>query len=178
VGGVGVTSTVLMTECSGLWRRTLLIGSDGSRDTSTDVAWLQGITAYADTRGFAGRLSQHADVFEWQRLIDIEPPGPFPDAGRMRWEAGELIEVGVHEDYVEHWVRQDGPAAPCWALFAEHAMLLRAGTQFGWADHSGVVLGTIGGPQWAALNPHMNSSQLAANGVRWSIVDSEGDVDL
>ena len=74
------------------------------------MAWLQGITAYVDTRGFAGRLSQHGDVFEWQRLIDIEPPGPFPDAGRMRWEARVLIEVGVHEDYVEHWVRQDGPA--------------------------------------------------------------------
>jgi hypothetical protein len=95
-------TSVLMTECSGLWRRTVLIDSDGSRDTSAGVAWLQGITAYADTRGFAGRLSQHDDVFEWQRLIDIQPPGPFPDAGRMRWEAGELIEVGVHEDYVEH----------------------------------------------------------------------------
>ena len=43
----------------------------------------------SDTRGFAGRLSQHGDVFEWQRHIDIEPPGPFPDAGRMRWEAGD-----------------------------------------------------------------------------------------
>src|SRR5439155_26331522 len=112
LGRVGM-STVLMTECGGLWRRTLLIDSDGSRDVSTDVAWLQGIIAYADTRGFAGRLSQHDDVFEWQRLIDIQPPGPFPDAGRMRWEAGALVEVGVHEDYVEHWVRQEGAAAPC-----------------------------------------------------------------
>ena len=43
--------TVLMAECSGLWRRTLLIDSDGSRDKSTNVAWLQGITAYVDTRG-------------------------------------------------------------------------------------------------------------------------------
>ena len=50
--------TVLMTECSGLWRRTLLIAGDGSRDVSTEVAWLQGITAYVDTRGFAGRLGQ------------------------------------------------------------------------------------------------------------------------
>ena len=113
--------SVLMTECSGLWRRTVLIDSDGSHDTSTGVAWLQGITAYADTRGFAGRLSQHDDVFEWQRLIDIQPPGPFPDAGRMRWEAGVLVEVGVHEDYVEHWVRDDGPAAPCWGAVPARA---------------------------------------------------------
>ena len=64
--------TPLMTECSGLWQRTLLIDSDGTHDTSAGVAWLQGITAYVDTRGFAGRLSQRGDVFEWQRLIDIQ----------------------------------------------------------------------------------------------------------
>ena len=170
--------TVLMTECSGLWRRTVLIDSDGSRDVSTDVAWLQGVTAYADTRGFAGRLSQHDDVFEWQRLIDVQPPGPFPDAGRMRWEAGVLVEVGVHEDYVEHWVRDEGPAAPCWGLFLDSAILLRAGTHFGWADLRGVVLGMVGDPQWTALNPRMNGNDLVANGGRWRIEDSEGEVDL
>ena len=169
---------MLITECRGMWQRTLLIETDGARDTSTDVAWLQGLTAYADTRGFAGRLSQHGDVFEWQRLVDIEPPGPFPDAGRMRWESGALIEEGVHEDYVEHWVRQDGAVAPCWALFAGDAILLRVGPQFGWADRSGVVLGTIGGPQWAALNPYLNGNDLVANGVRWSIEVSEGEVHL
>jgi hypothetical protein len=171
-------TTVLMTECSGLWRRTLLINADGSRDTSTDVAWLQGVTAYVDTRGFAGRLGQRGDVFEWQRLIDIEPPGPFPDAGRMHWEASTLIETGVHEDYVEHWARDGGPAELCWALFATEAILLRAGAQFGWADRSGVALGAIGDPKWAALNAHMNGSDLVANGVRWRIEDSEGEVDL
>jgi hypothetical protein len=167
-----------MTECSGLWRRTLLINADGSRDAGTEVAWLQSITGYVDTRGFAGRLSQRDDVFEWQRLIDTEPPGPFLDAGRMRWEAGVLVEAGVYEDYVEHWVRQGGPASTCWTLFATDAILLRAGAQFGWADQSGVVVGAIGDPQWAALNPHFNGIDLTANGVRWRIEDSEGEVDL
>jgi len=170
--------SVLMTECAGLWRRTLLIDAEGSHDASTGVAWLQGITAYVDTRGFAGRLSQHDDVFEWQRLIDVEPPGPHPDAGRMRWEAGVLIEEGVHEDYTEHWVRQDGAAVPCWGIFAEEAILLRAGALFGWADRSGVVVDTIGGPRWTALNPYLTGSDLTANGVRRRIEDSEGDVDL
>jgi hypothetical protein len=170
--------TVLMTECSGLWRRTLLVNADGSRDAGTDVAWLQGITAYADTRGFAGRLGQRGEVFEWQRLIDVEPPGPFPDTGRMRWEAGVLIEAGVHEDYVEHWVRADGPVEPCWALFMKNAVLLRTGAQFGWADQSGVVLGTIGDSEWTALNAHVDGSELVANGVRWNIEDGEGDVNL
>jgi hypothetical protein len=168
----------LMTECSGLWRRTLLVESDGSQDFGTDVAWLQGITAYVDTRGFAGRLHQHDDVFEWQRLIDIEPPGPFPDAGRMRWEAGVLIETGVHEDYTEHWARDDGPAAPCWAVFARDAVLLRAGDRFGWADPTGVVLGAIGDPQWTALGVEVQGGELVVNGVRRRIEDSEGDAKL
>ena len=170
--------TVLMTECTGLWRRTLLIDTDGARDTGTDVLWLQGITAYVDSRGFAGRLGQRDDVFEWQRLIDVEPPGPFPDAGRMHWEEETLIETGVHEDYVEHWVRDDGPMAPCWAVFATEAILLRVGAQFGWADPSGVTVGAIEDPRWTALNPQLNGSDLVANGVRWCIEDSEGEVKL
>jgi hypothetical protein len=167
-----------MTECAGLWRRTLLIDTDGSHDTGAGVAWLQGITAYVDTRGFAGRLSQHDDVFSWQRLIDIGPPAPFPDAGRMHWDVGVLIEVGVHENYVEHWVRQDGPAAPSWALFAKDAILVAAGEQFGWADRTGVTIGAIGDPQWAALEPHISDGDLVANDVRRCIEDSEGVVNL
>jgi hypothetical protein len=170
--------SVQMADCSGLWRRTLLVDSDGAHDTSAGVAWLQGITAYVDTRGFAGRLSQDDDIFEWQRLIDIEPPGPFPDAGRMRWENDTLIEVGVHEDYAEHWVRQDGQAAPCWALFTTDGILVCAGAHFGWADRSGVVLGVIGDSQWTALDPRMTDGELVVNGVRRRIEDSEGNVNL
>ncbi|WP_200828139.1 hypothetical protein [Mycobacterium sp. 3519A] len=170
--------TVLMADCSGLWRRTLLIDRDGARDTSVGVAWLQGITAYVDTRGFAGRLSQRDDVFEWQRLIDIEPPGPFPDAGRMRWDNSILIEEGVHEPYVEHWVRQDGETAPSWAVFATDAILVCAGDTFGWADHRGVVLGVVGDSGWAAMDPRISDGELVANGVRRHIENSEGDVKL
>jgi hypothetical protein len=169
---------MLMTECSGLWRRTLLIDSDGSHDTSTGVAWLQGITAYVDTRGFAGRLGQHGDVFEWQRLIDIAPPGPYPDAGRMRWDADTLVEVGVHENYVEHWVRDDGPVAACWAVFTSDAILVGVGPRFGWADHTGVVLGAVGDAHWTALDPQIENGELVANGVRRRIEASEGDVNL
>jgi hypothetical protein len=174
---------VLMSECIGFWRRTLLIEADGSRDTGTDVGWLQGITAYIDTRGFAGRLGQHEDVFEWSRLIDIQPPGPFPDAGRMRWETDTLVEVGLHSDYVEHWVRDDGAFSPCWALFVrsgdgDDALLLRVGNLFGWADRTGVMQGVVGGPEWTVLGPCMSGENLEANGVRWKVEQSEGNVDL
>jgi hypothetical protein len=175
-------NAVLMTDCTGLWRRTLLVEADGTRDTSTDVLWLQGCTAYVDSRGFAGRLDQRADIFEWHRRIDTQPPSAFPDAGRMHWEAGTLVEVGVHAHYTEHWVRDDGPTTPCWAVFLrsrqDDALLMRVGGRFGWADRSGVVLGEFSGPEWAALGPRRDGNGVEANGVRWSLDQSEGDVDL
>ncbi len=102
-------SAVLMSSCAGLWRRTLLIEADGSRIAGGDVRWLQGDSVYIDSRGFGGTLGQRGDVFEWQRMVDLEPPGPFPDEGAMHWDGGTLVETGVHADYVEHWVRDDGP---------------------------------------------------------------------
>lgn len=167
-----------MIDCVGLWRRTLFVGADGSRDTGTDVRWLQGTTAYVDSRGFAGRLDQSGDVFEWSRLIEMEPPGPFPDVGRMHWEATTLVEVGVHSDYVEHWVRDDAALTPCWAVFADNAILMRVGDVFGWADLTGVVVGEIGAAEWLTLSPRMAGSELKANGAHWKVKDSEGNVDL
>jgi hypothetical protein len=177
-----MTTPVLITDCTGLWRRTLLVEADGTRDTGTNVVWLQGITAYVDSRGFAGRLNQRGDIFEWSRVIDTQPPSAFPDAGRMHWEAGTLVEVGVHAFYTEHWVRDDGPTTPSWAVFLrfrQHdALLMRVGGLFGWADRSGVMLGSVGGPEWAALNPRLDRGEVEANGVRCSIEGSEGNVDL
>jgi hypothetical protein len=173
---------VLITDCTGLWRRTLLVEADGTCDTGEDVRWLQGSTAYVDSRGFAGRLSQRGDIFEWSRPIDTQPPSAFPDAGRMHWEAGTLVEVGVHADYTEHWVRDDAPTTPCWAVFLrfrqDDALLMRVGGLFGWADRSAAVLGSVGGPEWTTLNPRLDCGEVEANGVRWSVKESEGDVNL
>ncbi len=80
---------VLMVECTGLWRRTLLVEADGSRDTGTEVHWLQGLTAYVDTRGFAGRLDQHGDVFEWSRFIGPRLCGSDFEANGVRWRVEE-----------------------------------------------------------------------------------------
>jgi hypothetical protein len=179
----GRMTDVVMSDCVGLWRRTLLIEADGSRDAGGNIAWLQGITAYVDSRGFAGRLTQRDDVFEWSRQIDVEPPGPHPDAGRMHWEDGTLIEVGVHADYVEHWVRDDAQASASWALFLRSddlgdAILLRAGDMYGWADRSGVRVDSVAAPEFSMLKPVGHTNELEANGVRWSVVEYEGDVDL
>jgi hypothetical protein len=174
---------VALSGCAGLWRRTLLIEEDGSRVTGGDVRWLQGDTAYVDSRGFGGRLHQRDDVFEWHRAFDLEPPGPFPDAGVMHWDGDILVETGVHADYVEHWVRDDGPDSPRWALTlrsddGDEALLLRVGAVFGWASATAVTVGAVGGAEWEALAPNLSDGEVCVNGARWTVVQSEGDVEL
>jgi hypothetical protein len=168
-----------LAECTGLWRRTLLIDATGAHDTGGGVRWLQGITAYVDSRGFAGRLRQRGDVFEWQRAVDLEPPGPFPDAGSMRWDGDVLVETGVHEEYAEHWVRDDGSAGTCGAVFLRapdgaDGLLMRVGDLFGWAGAGSVVIGEVAGPEWAALRIRLSDNHIEANDVRWTIESSEG----
>jgi hypothetical protein len=169
----------VIADCTGLWRRSLLVDADGSRDTGTGVVWLQGVTAYVDSRGFAGRLHQSGNVFEWHRDVDLAPPGSLPDEGRMHWERGTLVETGVHENYVEHWVREEAQAGPCWGLFLTahefgDGLLVYVGESFGWAGGDSVVVGSVGGPQWNALAIEMSENHVQANGVRWTVNRSEG----
>lgn len=174
--------TVLMAECAGLWRRTLLIEADGTRDARPGVLWLQGLTAYVDSRGFAGTLEQDGDVFRWHRAVDTQPPGPFPDAGLMSTQGEILVETGVHEDYVEHWVRDPGPVSPTGALFlvggGAQALLVRAGGLFGWADGVRTVIGARDDADYQKLEITLSGNVIRANGVRWTVQKSEGNVDL
>jgi hypothetical protein len=195
-----------MSECVGLWRRTLLIDTDGSRDTITDVRWLQGITGFVDLRrpadpaawdGFAGRLYQDGDVFEWDRFTGLQPQEQ-PDAGRMHWDGDILVETGVHADYVEHWVLEPAPG-PCWALslggaLGGQALLLRVGPHFGWArstaDGVEITLGSVTDAGWIVadssdrarhgvdLVPALRAGELAVSDGIWTITDSEGEVKV
>jgi hypothetical protein len=174
---------VLRAECSGLWRRTLLIEADGTHVTGGDVCWLQGESAYVDSRGFGGRLEQRGEVFEWHRMMDLEPPSSTPDVGAMHWDGDTLVETGVHADYVEHWARDDGSTSPRWAVMLRSAdegaaLLLRVGAMFGWACATAVTLAAVGGDQWEALAPGLSAGEVRVNGVRWEVVQSEGDVEL
>jgi hypothetical protein len=175
VGAVGV-SVVSASECVGLWRRTLLVEADGSRDTGTDVTWLQGVTAFVDSRGFAGTLSDDGGVFEWHRTVDVEAPGS-PDVGEMRWEENTLVETGVHADYVEHWVRDEGEPTPCWAVFltgprGDPGLLMRVGNRFGFAGAGAVVIGDIGSPEWAGIA--IGEDTVRSDDVLWTIGRREG----
>jgi hypothetical protein len=176
-------SAVLMSACAGLWRRTLLIEADGSRVPGGNVRWLQGDSVYVDSRGFGGVLEQRASVFEWHRMVDLEPPGPFPDVGEMHWDGEILVETGVHAAYVEHWVRDDASRTPSWALTvrsagAGDALLLRVGTEFGWLRSTAVTMAVVGAAEWDALAPRLSEGELNADGARWTIVQSEGNVEL
>ncbi|MEU0497390.1 hypothetical protein [Mycobacterium sp. NPDC006124] len=169
-----------MAECTGLWRRALLVGADGSRDAGGNVRWLQGITAYVDSRGFAGSLHQRGNVFEWHRDVDLEPSGPFPDAGAMHWDGDVLVETGVHEDYSEHWVRDAGDAADCGALFLRSpdgadGLLLAVGDLFGWAGAGVVVIGRRGAPEWSKLDIALSDNHVHAAGQSWQVERTEGD---
>jgi hypothetical protein len=116
----------------GVWRRRLLTTTDGRRDETSDVYWLQTAQLHADIRiphpptasaslatcsqaqqldlceqaGFAGLTLVEGDICQWQRLIDYQPPGAAPDIGRMRFEgADQLLEDGLDGRYHEVWQR-------------------------------------------------------------------------
>jgi hypothetical protein len=171
--------SLVLADCAGLWRRSLLIGADGTRDAGGDVRWLQGSTAYVDSRGFAGRLQCEGDVFHWHRDVDLDPPGPFPDAGVMHWDGDVLVETGVHEDYVEHWVRDGHATEPTGAAYLRSGdgsigLLLRVGNWYGWAGGGTVAVGAVG--QWLELGIALSDSAVQYQGACWTIERSEGDL--
>jgi hypothetical protein len=184
-----------IADLSGVWRRMLLIDSAGNRDDTSDVTWLQAGSCFLDLRrlskppsfdptsgvagmtanqrawamsqqAFAGTLFSDADVFQWQRCIDLHPPGPVPDTGRLRWSADMLVETGLHVDYLEHWARVPTSDEAVWAMWLRDgdgrgALLMRVGDHFGWARDRlprscaqtdffdcEIALGRVGGSAW------------------------------
>jgi hypothetical protein len=118
----------------GMWRRSLIIHADGSRDATAQVRWLQAQRLFVDLRqdaelpdfmhldclddlgpadcaqlarqeGFAGHFGFDGEYFEWQRLIDFQPRGACADVARLWWEDENLIETGRDVPYVEYWQR-------------------------------------------------------------------------
>ncbi len=116
------------------------VWADGRRDDSTQVAWLQGPTIFADLRqpagmagqfshagclnglgfsdceklarqqGFAGIFSARNGAFEWERYVDYQPAQGKIDAGRLFWQDDILVEEGLEQEHFEHWHRDPGRA--------------------------------------------------------------------
>jgi hypothetical protein len=159
---------ITVASLSGLWRRSLLAFADGGRDETSAVFWLQAEPHFADLRqpagapdfshmrgmddltaddcawlakqqGFAGVFRQCDDCFEWVRMIDYCPPGPFKDIGRLYWKGDVLVEEGRDVPYVEHWHRDAPAGGPVAALVlaapanGAAGCLVRAGADFFYA---------------------------------------------
>jgi hypothetical protein len=106
---------------AGVWHRALLVQPDGTRDTDTEVTWVQGPSVYGDLRqpagrprllgvrglhdlsrdhllalaeqeAFAGELRFSDGWFTWHREIDFQPPGPVPDVGSLRTADGACVD--------------------------------------------------------------------------------------
>lgn len=117
-----------------MWRRSLIVHADGTRDATAQVRWLQAHSLFVDLRqpaglsdilslrclndldaaqcaqlalqeGFAGCFGVAGDCFEWQRLIDFQPRSGGADAARLWWEEQTLMEQGRDVPYVEYWQR-------------------------------------------------------------------------
>jgi hypothetical protein len=121
-------------QVRGIWRRSLIEWADGSRDATTSVLWLQGISWYADLRqpvgapsfagvgclrdlsgehlgwlarqqAFAGAL-EHADgCFRWDHTVDLDVRDGPPDVGWLSWDGASLVETGRYLPYREVWHR-------------------------------------------------------------------------
>ncbi|MFN3613081.1 MAG: hypothetical protein ACK4WC_00770, partial [Rubrimonas sp.] len=120
----------------GLWRRGW-IRAGGVEDAATRVLWHQGDATFADLRvpadlpdmagaraladldaaalaalarceGFAGRAAVVDGVCTWTRAINWRGPEAAPDVGRLALTDGGMIETGVHAEFSELWLRQDG----------------------------------------------------------------------
>ena len=121
-----------LERLKGLWTRSLIAWSDGTRDTTTEVRWLQGPGLYCDLRqpaempsfsgvtclaevtptqlewmatqdAFAGELIFDGACFEWERSIDLQPRTAHADRGYLHFDRGVLIEHGEQRPYIEHW---------------------------------------------------------------------------
>jgi hypothetical protein len=132
-------------KLGGLWRRSLIVRADGTRDTDSWVRWLQGPRDYVDLRqptgrpdftgahclrdltmkqlewlatqdGFAGQLGADNGIFEWRRDIDFQPPGPALDRGSLDRDGDVMVETGHHSPYIEHWHLESGPTQPLYAM--------------------------------------------------------------
>ena len=119
---------VRLDDLAGVWKRTLLVEADGTRDDTSIVYWLQLGSLCGDIRlpaaetggnpaAFAGCLTERDGVFRWTPdLAEGIPADAGPDEGTLKWEGGILREDGVHRPYLEHWQRVASPSAEDYAL--------------------------------------------------------------
>jgi len=138
-----LTAYPVPEELRGLWRREVMIAPDGTRDTTTEVFWLQSESLFADLRvpadrpgggngfshysdrelaqlarmsGFGGVLEVEGGVCRWRHELDYQPPGGAADEARYTLDGDILVETGIHANYEEVW-RRETPLGARFAAF-------------------------------------------------------------
>jgi hypothetical protein len=182
--------TVTLPDLPGVWRRSLLASPDGSRDTTTTVLWVQGPTLYADLRlgerleGFAGGLVLANGVFEWCRRIDLSPPDPSGDRGRLSFDGDVLVEDGVNVPYVERWHRLPNSTGLSGGMLLSRpgaeAVLVRAGAYVGYAtSEPEISIGRVDGAGWevgwSSRSELVGERRILGVATGWRISFSEGE---
>jgi hypothetical protein len=119
-------------------------------------------------QGFCGvtqvATDAQGEVCTWYRLVDYQPPGDRPDAGRMIFETPDrVVETGVHGVYREIWQRLPQSTGPYIALAEPErpdgqasARLFRAGrylmrvrpVQPAWQPEFEISFGMFDAGQW------------------------------
>jgi len=161
--GRPVTRDEVVRRC---WRRTALAVPGRPLDDTTAVEWLQGDELYVDLRtpagrpevaaaslnelsrddllalcrqeAFAGQVLVDGDEWTWLREVDLHPPGPLPDRGRLHRAGEVVVETGIGRDYHEDWVADPPDADTAHVELSlsdpdgRRGMLLRVGSRFGY----------------------------------------------
>jgi hypothetical protein len=104
------------------------------RDLSLDQT-----LALAAMEGFAGMLVADGPWARWMRLVDLQPPAPTLDEGRLVEHADRVVETGRDGSYEEHWHRSADTNSPVAGMLLSEpttgvtAIVVRVGDDVGWA---------------------------------------------
>ena len=125
-----------LLDYAGVWQRKLL-RTPVLTDDQSSVFWLQAGQRHIDLRipplrpqrkvdrlddytdnelkllaraeGFSGRTVIDANLCQWRRRFDFQPPTPFRDIARMDFEGADILhEAGIEQEYYERWERLNG----------------------------------------------------------------------
>lgn len=136
------TTNAVPKHYMGVWQRQFLETSITKDDTSL-VLWMQTQFYHIDIRlpaassnirkvsvleeytdkellllasqqGFAGITQVNADICQWHREIDFQPPNDVRDIGKMLFtDANTVIETGLDDAYLEVWRQVAHSQEPC-----------------------------------------------------------------
>jgi hypothetical protein len=110
-------SSAVPERYQGVWRREWIVRSDGRRDDTSAVYWLQSRRFHVDLRvpaftnplgvfdGFAGVTTVTNNICQWNSELQMSPSAT-PDVGVMSFVSDdELYEDAIDGTYRERWSR-------------------------------------------------------------------------